>query len=61
LLNTATDAVTSSAGLTLDHNGVESCSVTATSSSASFTTGNMVEYVGNNNSSAYLEWDCEIG
>ena len=61
LLNTANDTVTSSSGVSLDHNGVESCSVTATSSGASFTTGNMVEYVGNNNSSAYIEWDCEIG
>lgn len=61
LLNSANDTVYSSSGISLDQNGVETHTGVATASSASFTTGAMVELTANNNSSAYVEWDCEIG
>jgi hypothetical protein len=58
-LNSATDSTSAVTGLSFS-TGTEGCTVDITASSASFTTGNLIELTANNTSSAYVQWNAEI-
>jgi len=59
LINSANDTSYAVTGLSFNA-GTEGCTIYTTASSASFTTGNLIELSANNTSSAYVQWNAEI-
>lgn len=61
LLDCSNDTAYTLTSYSLDQAGTDSVTLNMTASSASFTTGELVEFVTNNVIGAYQGWDAEIG